>query len=144
MIIEANSALLRDRKKQMVDTVLQLTKDGMAQVSLINCLGLTQKIERGLDIGSAHSVEVLTTEGKDNSRSTSDGNNEMRSGPMDESVDRMTLVKTVGRKCEKLEVDNRKEKLRGYLDCGTTSRGVSTENVNKCCHFLNSIMMCSA
>ena len=99
MIIEADPALLQDRKMQMVDAVLQPTKDGMAQVSLINCLGLTQKIERGMDIGSAHAVKVLATGGKDNP--TSDGNNEMGSGPMNESVD-TTLVKTVSSKCEKL------------------------------------------
>ena len=132
MIIEADPALLQDRKVQMVDAVLQPTKGGMAQVSLINYLGLTQKIERGLDIGSAHSVEVLTTEGKDNS----EGNNEMGPGPMDESMDCTTLVKTVGSKCKKPEVDNRKEKLIGYLDCGTTSAGVSTEEHQRVLSFL--------
>ena len=45
MIIEADPALLQDREVQMVDAVLQPTKDGMAQVSLINCLGLTQKLK---------------------------------------------------------------------------------------------------
>ena len=132
MIIEADPTLLRDRKMQMVDAVLQPTKDGMAQVSLINCLGLAQKIEGGLDIGSAHAVEVLATGGKDNP--TSDENNEMGPGPMNESVD-TTLVKTVSSKWEKLEVNTRKEKLREYLDCGT-SAGVSTEEYQQVLSFL--------
>ena len=56
MIVEADPALLQDRKMQMVDVVLQPTKDGTAQVSLVNCLGFTQKIEGGMDIGSTQSA----------------------------------------------------------------------------------------
>ena len=118
---------------QMVDVVLQPTKDGTAQVSLVNCLGLMQKIEGGTDIGSAQSVEVLALKGKDSSKS--DGNYEMGPDLSDESVDQ-TLVKTISSESEKLEVDNSKKKLREYFDCGTTSTGVSTEECQQVLSFL--------
>ena len=57
MIIEADP---RDIQIQMVDAILQPTKNGTAQVSLINHLGFPRRLKRGMDIGSAQSVEVYS------------------------------------------------------------------------------------
>ena len=35
-------------------------EDGLAQVSLVNCSGMTQKLEKGLAVGEMQPVEVIS------------------------------------------------------------------------------------
>ena len=136
MIIEANPTLLRDRQLQMMDVVLQPTKDGIAQVCLINRLGLAQKIEKGMAIGSAQAVEVIAMGEEDGFKSGGNLGCVGETNMIDESRDHMTLVKTINSKYDELEVDSRKKKLREFLDCGTMTSEISTEECQRVLSFL--------
>jgi len=43
----------------MVDTILQFSESGIAKVSLVNCLGITQRLEKGAEIGGVAQVEAV-------------------------------------------------------------------------------------
>ena len=63
LLLEGNCKLLEERGIQMLDTILQPTEDGTVQVSLVSHLGLSQKVEKGLEVGNALPVEVVADNG---------------------------------------------------------------------------------
>ena len=119
----------------MMDVVLQPTKDGIAQVFLINRLGLAQKIEKEMAIGSAQAVEVIAMGEGDGFKSGGNRGSVGETNIIDESRDHMTLVKAINSKYDELEVDSRKKKLREFLICGTMSSEISTEECHRVGHF---------
>ena len=44
----------------MVEAILPPNKDGLVQVCLVNRLGITQRLEKGLEVGKAQPVEVIS------------------------------------------------------------------------------------
>ena len=113
---------------EMIDVVLQSAKDGTAQVSLINQLGIAQKMEGGVDVDSTHPVEVLTQEEK-NSLKTDEN-------PLDGFRDCLALVNAIDTKCDVLGEANRKRVLREYLDSRATSMGTTTKECQQVLSFL--------
>ena len=59
LLAEGNKTFLQKRGLQMVDEILPPSVDGMVQVSLVNHLGITQKLEKGMEVGKAQPVEVI-------------------------------------------------------------------------------------
>ena len=59
LLAEGDKPLIQKRGLQMVDEILPPSEDGMVQVSLVNHLGITQKLKKGMEIGRAQPVEVI-------------------------------------------------------------------------------------
>ena len=59
LLAEGVKALIEKRELQMVDEILLPSEGGMVQVSLVNHLGITQKLEKGMEVGRAQPVEVI-------------------------------------------------------------------------------------
>ena len=59
MSLEGNCKLLEEREIQMLDTILQPKEDGTVHVSLVSHLRLSQKVEKGLEVGNTTPVEVV-------------------------------------------------------------------------------------
>ena len=51
---------MEERGLKIVEAVLQSNKDGLVQVCLVNHLGITQRIEKGLEVGKVQPVEVIS------------------------------------------------------------------------------------
>ena len=59
LLAESNRVSVEERGLQMVEAILPTNKDGLVQVCLVNCLGITQRLEKGLEVGKAQPVEVI-------------------------------------------------------------------------------------
>ena len=59
LLAEGDKAIIEKRGLQMVDEILPPSEDGMVQVSFVNHLGITQKLEKGMEVGRAQPVEVI-------------------------------------------------------------------------------------
>ena len=47
---------MEERGLQIVEAALQPNKDGLVQVCLVNHLGFTQRLEKGLEVGKVQPV----------------------------------------------------------------------------------------
>ena len=59
LLLEGNCQLLEERGIQLLDTILHPTEEGMVQVSRVSHLGISQKIEKGLEVGNAQPVDIM-------------------------------------------------------------------------------------
>jgi len=53
LMAESDRVLAEEKGFQVLDAVLSPSVDALAQVSLVNCLGITQKLEKGAEVGKA-------------------------------------------------------------------------------------------
>lgn len=55
---EGDKALIGEKRGlQMVDKILPPSEDGMVQVSLVNHLGITQKLEKGMKLAGHNKLK---------------------------------------------------------------------------------------
>ena len=60
LLAKSDRVLVEERGLQMVEAILPPNKDGLVQVCLVNHLGITQRLEKGLEVGKAQPVEVIS------------------------------------------------------------------------------------
>ena len=60
LLAESDRVLVEERRLQIVEAVLSLNKDGLVQVSLVNRLGITQRLEKGMAVGKAQPVKIIS------------------------------------------------------------------------------------
>ena len=58
-LAEGDKMFIEKRGLQMVDVVVPSSKDGMALVSFVNHLCITQKLEKGMEVSRAQPVDVV-------------------------------------------------------------------------------------
>ena len=63
LLFEPDPDLHGDRGVQISDAVIRAPEDGITKLLLSNCLGFTQRVEEGLQIGTASRVEVIDRQG---------------------------------------------------------------------------------
>ena len=100
LLLEADPSLLHHRNIHMADVLIPDAdaEKGTARVILTNCLGFTQKLDRGDDVGAVLPVDLVET-----------GEKELGAVARVETEDKRT-TDTEG------EEEGRKEKLRDMLD----------------------------
>ena len=72
-LAEGDKVLMEKKGLQMVDVVLPPSKYGIVQVSLVNHLGITQKLDKGTEVGRAQPVEVINKADKEVNNCFSEG-----------------------------------------------------------------------
>ena len=112
-LVEADNKL-REMKMKVFDVVLQSVQNGTAHVSLVNRLGVCEKVEKGMDIGMATPVDVLG-EGKLSG---------MQICYSEKDIHKDSAISSlVGIVNDSITEENRKDKMRVYLECGEAAAG---------------------
>ena len=60
LLAESDRVLVGKKGFQVLDAVLSPSEDGLAQVSFVNYLGITQNLEKGLEVSEAQPVEAIS------------------------------------------------------------------------------------
>ena len=126
LLAEGDKVLMEKRGLQMVDMVLPPSKDGMVRVSLVNHLGITQKLEKGTEVGRAQPVEVIHKADKEVNNCFSEG-----------SVS--SSVKTIDSRAKisaPMNVTQRKAKLVEYVGNGLAGSNLTTKEHQQVLSFL--------
>ena len=126
LLAEGDKVLIEKRGLQMVDVVLPPSKDGIVQVSLVNHLGITQKLEKGTEVGRAQPVEVINKADKE-------VNNCFNEGSVSSSV------KTIDSRAKipaPMNVTQRKAKLVEYMGNGLAGSNLTTKEHQQVLSFL--------
>ena len=126
LLAEGDKVLMEKRGLQMVDVVLPPSKDSTVQVSLVNHLGITQKLEKGTEVGRAQPVEVINKADKVVNNCFSE-----------ESVS--SGVKTIDSRAEipaPMNVTQRKAKLVEYVGNGLSGSNLTTKEHQQVLSFL--------
>ena len=131
LLAESDRVLVEERGLQMVEAILPPNKDGLVQVCLVNRLGITQRLEKGLEVGKAQPVEVISEvnmEVNDCSDilNTSKGN----TASVVNAIDSTAKLPTVR------DVSQRKAKLVDYLSEGGVNSNLTTKEQQQMLSFL--------
>ena len=60
LLVKNDRVHVEERGLQMVEAILPPNKDGLVQVCLVNCLDITQRLQKGLEVGKVQPVEVIS------------------------------------------------------------------------------------
>ena len=58
-MLEPDLAVCQERGVQVADAIVEPSADGIARVMITNCLGMSQRAEMGMEVGTATPTEVI-------------------------------------------------------------------------------------
>ena len=113
LLTESDRVLVEGKGLQMVETALPPNEDGLVQVCLVNCLGITKRLGKDLKVGKVQPVKVISKVDMEvsdclDTLNASKGNIASVSNAID-SITKLPILK---------DTSQRKAKLMDYLSEG--------------------------